>query len=71
MPQPRKAQLKTLIAASETLRPGESIIIDATQNYVTALTSRHWMKCSIKSVLVIEDYKSEEPVITKQTKVTF
>lgn len=70
MPQ-RKVQLKTLIAANETLTDGESIIIDAPQNHVTSLISRYGLKCSIKSVMVIEDYKSEEPIITKQTKVTF
>lgn len=71
MPAPRKEQLKTLLAASQTLQSGDSIIINAPLNQVMTLFDRYSISATAKIVIVIDDYGSDQPVISKPVRVTF
>jgi hypothetical protein len=64
------AEPKTLLKVLRAAIPGDTFYTTASQSHISVLARREGIEYNVEKVLIIENYKTEQPTVIKVVKVT-
>jgi|DEB3_MinimDraft_2_1074329.scaffolds.fasta_scaffold03562_1 hypothetical protein len=65
-----KSYTNTMMSLMSQLKSGDSFLTDISPQVVTAYARAHKTKVTTEQCVLINDYKKENPALSKVTKVT-